>query len=220
MLPEESSQDKVRDPRQVLARPTGVADRWVRCDRSQWSGKYLGRAFRLSNGNFGLFGLANTQISVCSVSPVPILRSVRSGQYPYFGLFGLAKTNISLCSVWPIPFFCLSGSQEKVNLRPTCDYLFFMSTNVPMFIHTTYLFILSPVLKKDETERHLCLAHFLGHRGQTHHVFSSTKTMNRGEFTVLFCARGASFSCLPFPIWWEQGMSCSHRKGSISTMIL
>ena len=54
---------------------------------------------------FGLFGLANTQISACSVWPIPKFRSVRSGQYPYFGLFGLAKTHISVCSVWPIPIF-------------------------------------------------------------------------------------------------------------------
>ena len=73
-------QDEVHDPRQVLARPTWVADRGVRCDRSQWSGKNLGRAFRLANGNFGLFGLANTHISV----------------------FGLANTQISVCSVWPM----------------------------------------------------------------------------------------------------------------------
>ena len=100
-----STQDEVRDPRQVLARPTWVADRGVRCDRPQWSGKNLGRAFRLANGNFSLFGQANTHISVCSVWPIPIFRSVRSGQYPYFGLFGLANTHISVCSVWPIPIF-------------------------------------------------------------------------------------------------------------------
>ena len=61
------TQDEVRDPRQVLARPTWAADRGVRCDRPQWSGKNVGRAFRLANGNFGLFGLANTLISVCSL---------------------------------------------------------------------------------------------------------------------------------------------------------
>ena len=99
------AQDEVRDPREVLARPTWVADRGVRCDRPQWSGKNLGRAFRLANGNFSLFGLANTHISVCSVWPIPIFRSVRSGQYPYFGLFGLANAHISVCSVWPIPKF-------------------------------------------------------------------------------------------------------------------
>ena len=44
-------------------------------------------------------------ISVCSVWPISIFRSVRSGQYPYFGLFGLATTLISICSVWPIPLF-------------------------------------------------------------------------------------------------------------------
>ena len=54
---------------------------------------------------FGLFGLANTLISVCSVWPIPLFRSVRSGQYPYFGLFGLANTLISVCLVWPIPLF-------------------------------------------------------------------------------------------------------------------
>ena len=41
---------------------------------------------------FGLFGLANTHILVCSVWPIPLFRSVRSDQYPYFGLFGLANT--------------------------------------------------------------------------------------------------------------------------------
>ena len=64
--------------------------------------KNLGRAFRQANGNFSLFGLANTHISVCSFWPIPIFLSVRSGQYPYFGL---ANTQISACSVWPIPKF-------------------------------------------------------------------------------------------------------------------
>ena len=102
---DEHTQVEVRDPRQVLARPTWVADRGVRCDRQQWFGKNFGRAFRLANGNFSLFGLANTHISVCSVWTIPIFRSVRSGQYPNFRLFGLANTQISVCSVWPIPKF-------------------------------------------------------------------------------------------------------------------
>ena len=55
--------------------------------------------------NFGLFGLANTHISVCSFWPIPVFQSVRSGQYPNFGLFGLANTQISVCSVWSIPIF-------------------------------------------------------------------------------------------------------------------
>ena len=54
---------------------------------------------------FGLFGLANTHISVCSVWPIPKFWSVRSGQYPNFGLFDLANNHISVCSVWPIPIF-------------------------------------------------------------------------------------------------------------------
>ena len=94
---------------QVLARPTWFADRGVRCDRPQWSGKNLGRAFRLANGKFGLFGLANTHISFCSVWPIPKFRPVLSGHYPNFGLFGLANTRISVCSVWPIPFLCQFG---------------------------------------------------------------------------------------------------------------
>ena len=49
----------------------------------------MGRAFSLANGNFIL---ANTHISVCSFWTIPILPSVRSGQYPYFGLFGHANT--------------------------------------------------------------------------------------------------------------------------------
>ena len=80
----------------------------VRPSTMAW--KNLGRAFRLPNGNFGLFGLANTHISVCSVWPIPIFRSVRSGQYPYFGRFGLANTHISVCLVWPIPRFWLVRS--------------------------------------------------------------------------------------------------------------
>ena len=44
-------------------------------------------------------------ISVCSVWPIPIFRSVRSGQYPYFDLFRLINTHFSVCSVWPIPLF-------------------------------------------------------------------------------------------------------------------
>ena len=52
----------------------------IRCDRPQWSGKNLGSAFRLTNGNFGLFGLAHTHISVCSVWTIPLLQSVRFGQ--------------------------------------------------------------------------------------------------------------------------------------------
>ena len=121
-------------------------DRGVRCDRPQWSVKSLGRAFRLANGifclfglanthnsvfwsgkypsfglfgqtkispYFGLFGLANTRILVCSVWPRLIFRSFRSGQYhssvcsvcpiPLFCLFGPAKTQIAVFSVWPIP---------------------------------------------------------------------------------------------------------------------
>ena len=108
-------QDEVRDPRQVLARPTWVADRGVRCDRPQWSGKSLGCAFGLANGNFSLFGLANTHISVCSVWPMPIIRPVRSGQYPYFGLFGLANTQVPACSVRPIPKFRSARSGQYPN---------------------------------------------------------------------------------------------------------
>ena len=48
---------------------------------------------------FGLFGLANTHISVCSVWPIPIFRPVRSGQYPYLGLFRLANTHFLVCLV-------------------------------------------------------------------------------------------------------------------------
>ena len=73
-----SAQDEFRDLRQLLARRTWVADRGVRCNRPHLSGKNLGRAFRLANGKFGLFGLANTHISVCLVWPIPIFRSVRS----------------------------------------------------------------------------------------------------------------------------------------------
>ena len=58
---------------------------------------------------FGLFGMANTQISVCSVWPKPKFRPVRSGQYPNFGLFGLANTHISVCSVWPMPILLSSA---------------------------------------------------------------------------------------------------------------
>ena len=120
------TQDEVRDPRQVLARPTWVANRgsgatvhnglekiWVApsvwpmailvCSvwripifRSVRSGQYP---------YFGLFGLANTHISVCSVWPMPKLRPIRSGQCPNFALFGLTNTQISVCSVWPIPIF-------------------------------------------------------------------------------------------------------------------
>ena len=116
-------QDEVRDPRQVLARPTWVADRgsgatvhngvekiWVA--PSVWPMAILVCSvwripiFRSGQyPNFGLFGLANTQILVCSVWPILIFWSVRSGRYPYFGLFGLANTQISACSVWPIPKF-------------------------------------------------------------------------------------------------------------------
>ena len=67
--------------------------------------KNLGRAFRLANGNFGLFSLVNTHISVCSVWPISLFRSVPSGRYPYFGLFRLAKTHFFVCSVRPIPLF-------------------------------------------------------------------------------------------------------------------
>ena len=118
-----ATQDEVRDPRQVLARPIWVADRgsgatvhnglekiWVApsvwpmailvCSvwripifRSVRSGQYP---------YFGLFGLADTHISVW---PIPRFRPVRSGQYPNFGLFGLANTHILVCSVWPIPIF-------------------------------------------------------------------------------------------------------------------
>ena len=118
--------DEVRDPRQVLARPTWVADWgsgatvhnglekiWIAL--SVWPMAILVfSVWRLSifrfvrSGQypyFGLFVLANTHISVCSVWQIPKFRSVRSGQSPYFGLFGLANTNILVCLVWPIPNF-------------------------------------------------------------------------------------------------------------------
>ena len=118
-----ATQDEVRDPRQVLARPIWVADRgsgatvhnglekiWVA--PSVWPMAILVCSvwripiFRSGQyPDFGLFGLANTQILVCSVWPILIFWSVRSGQYPYFGLFGLADTHISVCSVWSIPIF-------------------------------------------------------------------------------------------------------------------
>ena len=44
-------------------------------------------------------------ISVCSIWPIPLFRSVRPSQYPYFGLFGLANAHISVCSVCSIPIF-------------------------------------------------------------------------------------------------------------------
>ena len=67
---------------------------------------------------FGLFGLANTHISVCSVWPIPKFRSVWSGQYPYFGRFGLANTHISVCLVWPIPIFWSVRSGQYLISRP------------------------------------------------------------------------------------------------------
>ena len=54
---------------------------------------------------FGLFGLANALVLVCWVWSIPLFWSVRSGQYPCFGLFRLANTLASVCSVWPIPIF-------------------------------------------------------------------------------------------------------------------
>ena len=96
----------------------GLRTRGVRCDRPQRSGKILDRAFRLANGNFSLFGLANTHISVCSVWPIPIFRSVRSGHYPNFGLFGLANTHILVCLVWPIPIFWSVWSGQYLISRP------------------------------------------------------------------------------------------------------
>ena len=154
------SQDEVRNPRQVLTRMTWDADRGVRCHRTQWSGKYLGRAFRLTNGNFslfglrnthisvwpipkfrsvrsgqcpnfGLFGLANTHISVCLVWPIPIFRSVRSGQCPYFGLFGLANTHISVCLVWPMPILLSVRSYRVLGLLKTNT----VSKNELMSVH-------------------------------------------------------------------------------------
>ena len=86
------AQDEDRDPRQVLARPTWVADR--------------GSGATVHNGLEKIWVATSVwpmAILVCSVWRIPIFRSVRSGQYPYFGLFGLANTQISACSVWPIP---------------------------------------------------------------------------------------------------------------------
>ena len=67
---------------------------------------------------FGLFGLANTHISVGSVWPIPIFFSVRPGQYPYFGQFGLANTHIFVCSAWPIPIFRSVRSGQYLISRP------------------------------------------------------------------------------------------------------
>ena len=67
--------------------------------------KNLGRAFRLANGNFCLFGLANTDILVSLTWPIPTFWSVQSGQYPYLGLFGVAKSLVSVCLVCPIPTY-------------------------------------------------------------------------------------------------------------------
>ena len=88
------TQDEDRDPRQILARPTGVVDR--------------GSGATVHNGLEKIWVAPTVwpmAFSVRSIWPLPIFRSVRSGQYPYFGLFGLANTRISGCSVWLIPVF-------------------------------------------------------------------------------------------------------------------
>ena len=88
------AQDEVRDPRQVLARPTWVADKE--------SGATVQNGLEKIWVAPSVWPMA---ILVCSVWRIPIIRSVRSGQYPYFCLFCLANTHISVCSVWPIPNF-------------------------------------------------------------------------------------------------------------------
>ena len=112
-----AAQDEVLDPRQILARPTWVADKlsgatspnglekiWVEPSvwpmaiffclvrpiptfRSVWPGQYP---------HFGQFSQANIHISVYSVWPIPLFRSVWSVQYPHIGLFGLANMQISV----------------------------------------------------------------------------------------------------------------------------
>ena len=67
--------------------------------------KKFGSRFRSGQCNFALCGLVNAYISVWSVWPMPILRSVRSGQYPCFSQFSLDNTHISVCRVWSIPTF-------------------------------------------------------------------------------------------------------------------
>ena len=68
--------------------------------------------------HFGLFGLANILILVYSVWPIPLFRSVRSGQYQYFGLFGLSNTHISVYLDWPIPRFRSVRSGQYLISRP------------------------------------------------------------------------------------------------------
>ena len=79
---------------------------------------------------FGLFGLANTQTSLCFVWSICNLRSVSSGPYPLSGLFALAHIQSSVCFVWPrtsrrsvrfgpfaiVGLFCLVHTQASVCL--------------------------------------------------------------------------------------------------------
>ena len=98
------AQDEVVNPRQVLARPTSVATVCVATEvNGPKSGKNFGRAFRLANNNFSLFGRAATQLWSAQSGqnpnfglfgwPIPTFWSVRSGQYPIFDLIGLANTH-------------------------------------------------------------------------------------------------------------------------------
>ena len=101
------TQDEVCDPRQVLARPTWVADTWVgkKFGSRRNSPPMVGKKFgsRLPSGQWQL-------------------RSVRSGKYPYFGLFGLANTQIEPNNE--------ITSEIVISLFPSISHLETMKTNL------------------------------------------------------------------------------------------
>ena len=82
--------------------------------------------------HFCLFGPANTLIAVCSVWPMPKLRSAWSGHYPQFDLanglaldlFGQLKSLDKVCSVWPRVAKSVRSGQYlflgMVVLKPHC----------------------------------------------------------------------------------------------------
>ena len=93
------TQDEVRDPRQVWARRTWVADRGVWCDRARSLDKFSVAPLRLAHTEIGSV-LSGPYLNwVCSVWSIPKHRSVSSGPYP---IFGLVNTQTSVCFVWSI----------------------------------------------------------------------------------------------------------------------
>ena len=113
---EKFTQNEVRDPRQVLARRTWVADRGVPCDQAYSLDKFSVAPLRLAHTEIWSVLCGPYLNWVCSVWPIPKHWSVSSGPYPVFGLFDLTNTQTSVCFVWSTPNLRYVRSGEYPNI--------------------------------------------------------------------------------------------------------